>query len=118
MKAVGVRAPPAAVAPAPASYAEPRGILNDVVARLGGHRSVQESGQRLSRGECARALALMKHLRDRHLKPSSIISAYSGLRRWRLSGRTKERYQRGNVHRRRVGRFRTGGSVKRLITER
>jgi hypothetical protein len=56
-------------APAPASYAGPKQVLDDVVARLTSHSSAQVSGHQLSRSELKRQKALERNLRDRHMRP-------------------------------------------------
>jgi hypothetical protein len=61
-------------APAPATYAEPKQVLDDVVAELTGHSSAQAIGRRLSQGELDRQTALMAKLRDHHLRPIVAIA--------------------------------------------
>ena len=61
-------------APAPASYAQPRAVLEQVVAELSVHGVEQAAGTRLSRAEYRRQQALMQRLYADHLKPISAIS--------------------------------------------
>ena len=64
-------------APAPVSYSEPKAILEDVVARLTGHSSNQETGHRMSRQELKQLDALMRKLREHHLRPIAAIAKAS-----------------------------------------
>lgn len=60
--------------PAPASYAEPQQVLDDVVAKLSDHAASQVSGKRLSQAEQRRQDSLTKKLRERHLRPIAAIA--------------------------------------------
>jgi hypothetical protein len=61
-------------APAPATYAEPKEVLDAVVAELTGHSSAQAVGRRLSQAEFVRQNTLMTTLRNKHLKPIVAIA--------------------------------------------
>ena len=53
---------------APATYAEPREVLAQVLTRLGDHSTAQDYGRRVSKGEKRRQRLLMVRLRNRHLR--------------------------------------------------
>jgi hypothetical protein len=61
-------------APAPASYAEPEQILEQVIAKLTDHSSEQVVGTRLGQAEKQKQLTLMRQLRERHLRPIVAIA--------------------------------------------
>jgi hypothetical protein len=60
--------------PAPASYAEPQQVLEDVITKLGDHSTNQVSGKRLSQAEQRRQESLKKKLREQHLRPIAAIA--------------------------------------------
>lgn len=59
---------------APASYAEPKEILDDVIAKLRDYATSQVSGQRLSQAEKEKQEELVRRLRERHLRPIAAIA--------------------------------------------
>ena len=59
---------------APASYAEPKEILDDVIAKLRDYATSQVSGQRLSQAEKERQEELVRRLREHHLRPIAAIA--------------------------------------------
>jgi hypothetical protein len=61
-------------APAGTSYARPKALLDETIARLTEHRTDQVVGGRLSRAERNREQALCTALRELHLKPISKIA--------------------------------------------
>lgn len=63
--------------PPPASYGEPKVLLERVVARLREHAADQVAGVRLARAERKRQKELRKVLRELHLRPISLIAQAS-----------------------------------------
>lgn len=61
-------------APSPASYARPKDILEDAVARLMDHSREQAAGRRLAGAERARMVAAIRRLRREHLRPITAIA--------------------------------------------
>lgn len=64
-------------APAPATYGEPKQVLDQVIAQLTDHSSGQVVGTRLSQAEMRRQETLVKQLRERHLRPIVAIARAS-----------------------------------------
>jgi hypothetical protein len=64
-------------APAPMTYAEPKEILDTVIAKLSDHLTNQVSGRRLSQAEKRRQDALSEKLREHHLRPIAAIARAS-----------------------------------------
>ena len=64
-------------APDPASYAEPKRVLDEVVAELMDHSSAQVSGQQSSQAEKRRQDAAMRTLRDRHMRPIVRVARFA-----------------------------------------
>lgn len=62
---------------APASYAEPKEILDDVIAKLRDYATSQVSGQRLSQAEKEKQEELVRRLREHHLRPIAAIAKAS-----------------------------------------
>lgn len=58
----------------PTSYAEPKELLDAVVAKLTDHSFAQVSGLKMSQAEARRLESLVQRLRDRHLKPIVAIA--------------------------------------------
>jgi hypothetical protein len=63
--------------PPPASYGEPKTLLDQVVQRLTDHTIVQVAGRRMSRAEVQRQKKLRSTLRELHLRPISKIARAS-----------------------------------------
>ena len=61
-------------APAGRTYGRPKELLDEVVARLTGHRTDQVGGGRLTKSEAKREEALQRALRELHLSPISKIA--------------------------------------------
>lgn len=61
-------------APAPATYAGPKEVLDEVVARLADHSSTQVLGTHLSQSEQRRQKSLMRKLRDHQMRPIVAIA--------------------------------------------
>ncbi len=59
---------------APASYADGGRQLDEVVARLRGHSMVQAVGRRMGGAETVRQKALVRQLREMHLRPIAKIA--------------------------------------------
>ena len=60
--------------PPPATYAEPREMLDQVLANLGDHSTAQDFGRRVSKAEKRRQYRLAARLRRHHLYPISTIA--------------------------------------------
>lgn len=60
--------------PPPGSYAEPKAMLDDVVARLTDHSADQIVGGRLAKAEKQSETTLRRVLREQHLRPISLIA--------------------------------------------
>ncbi|MBA3891016.1 MAG: hypothetical protein H0X64_10840 [Gemmatimonadaceae bacterium] len=52
-----------------ASYGAPKALLDEVVARLGSHGTMQETGGRMERGEMVKQRLFARQLREGHLRP-------------------------------------------------
>lgn len=61
-------------APAPASYAEPKAVLDEVIGQLGEHTGAQVLGLQLSKAQQKRQAAAARKLRDHHLRPIATIA--------------------------------------------
>ena len=61
--------------PPPATYAAPKDLLDDVVARLTTHSNEQTTGGRLLKAQDQRQRALARVLREQHLRPIAIIAS-------------------------------------------
>jgi hypothetical protein len=59
---------------APATYAEPKEILDDVIEKVRDYATIQVSGQRLSQAEKEKQEELVRRLREHHLRPIAAIA--------------------------------------------
>jgi len=61
-------------APAPASYTEPKVVLDDVVAQLGDHSGAQVFGLQLGKAQQRRQATAVRKLREHHMRPLVTIA--------------------------------------------